>query len=71
MRYLFVSHNVLVLFLFVSVQRTLLFVTFFFGYVRLFRICTAVFIKIFVIVYSNIFFCTTVRQFFFLVVSVL
>ena len=72
-RYLFVSRNVLVLFLFVSMEQTPLFVIFFFlGSVRSFRICTAVFIKIFVIVYSNIFFCTVVRQiFFFLVVSVL
>ena len=67
MRYLFVSRNVLVLFLFVSMEQTPLFVIFFFfGSVRSFHICTAVFIKIFVIVYSNIFFlyCSKTNFFF-------
>ena len=38
---------------------------FFLGYVRSFRICTAVFIKIFVIVYSNIFFLYCSKTIFF------
>ena len=44
---------------------------FFFGSVRSFHICTAVFIKIFVIVYSNIFFLYCSKTIFFLVVYVL
>ena len=56
MRYLFVSRNVLYCFCSFLWNERFCSLHFFFGSVRSFRICTAVFIKIFVIVYSNFFF---------------